>query len=850
MNLLTFSVFGLFLLAGNTLNTALCDIEGGEVKKDSLKRTNIEPYPNISGSYYGPKIPVSPDPLVNYRWENPKASDRLEIYAIKPVEVKAVNPLSFHNIQSITSDKPDVTVKGNGSIMMDFGQVNAAWLEIDSPDLKDSIQMSISEYNEPAILNKGAQNRIKTKAPVKYGNTYRLELNRDLYEGVRYGWIHINRFSKEWHITGLRLVCQIKPTNYNGSFSCSDTMLSRIWYTGAYVVKLNLLKDYFGAILMERSDRNSWTGDAHPAQAASMVAFGNFDIVKKNIEYTSTQNNGIASYSLLWVLSLADYYNYSRDTATLGKLLLNACGKLDAAYNHYGTNPKLRFSGWDERLGAGFENSECTESQNAYKMLSIRAWREFAKAMEFYGRNDLARKYRAFAEAKVAELKRNNNWYSGFGLHAASEAVNAGVTNKPEEKVLFTNEFTDRVNRLSYSPFNEYFIIQSMARMGKYDEAINSIRDCWGGQINYGGTTFFEVYRPSWNKVLGINDAPPNNQCGYTSMAHPWGAGVTKWLSEEILGIKPTTPGFKTFDVLPHLGRTITNVKGKVLTPLGEILADFDVLTGKCEVTVPPGAIARIGIPKVEKSIESIEINGKKIWDGKFIKATGIERLSDDAQFVYLSDVYPGTYNISVVYKGITPKYLEPEFLYPAEFIKLDSLTKGNWGGIYGSRGYVLCNYNAVKNDLRHLPSFVTYVAYCHDAKPGGAGTNGNQRWAFGVNDPRALSASPANNFPRNIGCIYTQDPLPTMQSMTVDIELTEEKSYQAALYFVDWDHKDRRTSIEVFDLKSKKLIAPVKIIRDYENGKYLVFKYNKSIRFRIDQIRGENAVLSGIFFD
>ena len=97
--------------------------------------------------------------------------------------------------------------------MLDFGQVNAAWLEIDSPDLSDTIQMSISEYNEPAILNNGAQNRIKTKIPIKYGNTYRLELNNDLYEGVRYGWIHVNNFSKPWHITNARLVCQIKPTN-------------------------------------------------------------------------------------------------------------------------------------------------------------------------------------------------------------------------------------------------------------------------------------------------------------------------------------------------------------------------------------------------------------------------------------------------------------------------------------------------------------------------------------------------------------------------------------------------------------------------------------------------------------
>lgn len=31
-----------------------------------------------------------------------------------------------------------------------------------------------------------------------------------------------------------------------------------------------------------------------------MVAFGNYDFVKQNIFYTSTQFNGIAGYSLYW----------------------------------------------------------------------------------------------------------------------------------------------------------------------------------------------------------------------------------------------------------------------------------------------------------------------------------------------------------------------------------------------------------------------------------------------------------------------------------------------------------------------------------------------------------------------
>jgi hypothetical protein len=41
-----------------------------------------------------------------------------------------------------------------------------------------------------------------------------------------------------------------------------------------------------------------------------------------------------------------------------------------------------------------------------------------------------------------------------------------------------------------------------------------------------------------------------------------------------------------------------------------------------------------------------------------------------------------------------------------------------------------------------------------------------------------------------------------------------------------------------------------VKVVTNFYGGKYLVYACNKSTKFRIDHVRGDNAVLSGIFFD
>ncbi len=778
------------------------------------------PYKPISGTFTGKQFPYSPDPLVACRWENPRWTDSLEVY------VTSIKTDNTDNV-SIKSNT-DMTVSGPCDIMFDFGVVSAAWFEFDAPDIDGEIEMSISEFNEPAVFNLGSQHPKKTTRPTRHGNKWRLELNNELYEGVRYAWIHIHSLNKPVDISSVRLVCQIKPTNYEGSFACSDTLLNRIWYTGAYTVKTNLLQDYFGAILMERSDRHSWTGDAHTSQAASLVAFGNFDFVKQNIRYTSTQYNGIASYSLYWVLSLIDYYMYTGDKELLDEMLDNACYKLDKAYEEYGDDANIVFYGWDERLGAGFENSNNVETRNAYKMLSIQAWSEFSKVMNGVGYTDVAEKYGQYAHEKISLLRESGNWYGNFGLHAAADAINATFTNQQEQNSLISKAFSDRMQRLSYSPFNQYFIIQAMAKAGLYNEALNTIDDCWGGQIRYGATSFFEVFRPSWNDISQPNDAPVNNQCGYTSLTHPWSAGVTKWLSEEILGIKPIDPGFKSFIFKPHLSSKVTWVKGEVPTPHGKIQVQGDINTGKFTLEVPSGTNADFAIPKCGSTIQEVK------FDNKTIRKKG-----EDESFVYYTGFTSGKHSVKVTYSGnpVKEDKIEP-FSYHNQSVKIDTHTRGNWLGTYGSKGYVLCNFDNQGNRIK-LPGFVNDIKFIRNA---------NTNWVIGTNDVRALQTE--NTEIRNLGAIYTQDPNVCMQTMTIDLFSEKEKTYNLSLYFVDWDKKERRTAIEVFDLDNKELLMPVYIVRDYEEGKYITFTVDRPVRLRINHVRGANAVLNALFFD
>ena len=265
----------------------------------------FEPYPCLSGgAFSGPPRPLSPDPLIRYMWPSAilNGSGELQMYDVLPVGaalLPGTAPAAVEGLASLLTAAPAVRLVGAGGFQVDFGVESAAWVEIDvdaplAPGDAQLLRLGLSEWAEPL------QN--KWRAPVAYpsavgGVTLRLETNAALYEGVRFGFVNFSSPpSSPLRITAVRAVAQAKPVNYVGDFAAvGDDLLTSIWYVAAYSGRVNLERDYFGAVLIDRGDRASWTGDAHIAQATALVAFGNYAFVLRNLERTKDDCNGIES---------------------------------------------------------------------------------------------------------------------------------------------------------------------------------------------------------------------------------------------------------------------------------------------------------------------------------------------------------------------------------------------------------------------------------------------------------------------------------------------------------------------------------------------------------------------------
>ena len=59
-----------------------------------------------------------------------------------------------------------------------------------------------------------------------------------------------------------------------------------------------------------------------------------------------------------------------------------------------------------------------------------------------------------------------------------------------------------------------------------------------------------------------------------------------------------------------------------------------------------------------------------------------------------------------------------------------------------------------------------------------------------------------------------------------------------------------RRQGITLYDLRTRNIIAPLYLIDDFGDGIWVRFVYNRSARFRISQILGDNPTASALLFD
>jgi hypothetical protein len=196
-----------------------------------------------------------------------------------------------------------------------------------------------------------------------------------------------------------------------------------------------------------------------------------------------------------WRCCTFSCFSYTGDAAILQQYQAELRKKLATALaKTHDPKTGLRFIGWDDRTGAGFSDSQCAECEHDFRFLVLRAVNETAVMMASVN-STMAAGLAAEAMSLTATLRKPTAdgapWYTELLLASASDAINAGVATEAEQQQMFAQTFSDSLQICQLSPFNTYWTLQALGRMGKLDQALFVLRHCYGGMIMNGATTFW-----------------------------------------------------------------------------------------------------------------------------------------------------------------------------------------------------------------------------------------------------------------------------------------------------------------------------------------------------------------------
>ncbi len=141
-------------------------------------------------------------------------------------------------------------------------------------------------------------------------------------------------------------------------------------------------------------------------------------------------------------------------------------------------------------------------------------------------------------------------------------------------------------------PFMSYFELEGRFETGGAAGALGEIRRTWGPMTSDPGA-------PGTTWEYTDKDADLSRLGPHTSLAHGWSTGALPLLTNDVLGVRPLTPGFSHFGVAPAVVG-LSWVHGTIPTPRGVISVSWKVMKRGFTLTIqaPHGETAEVALPR------------------------------------------------------------------------------------------------------------------------------------------------------------------------------------------------------------------------------------------------------------
>ncbi|KAJ4144413.1 hypothetical protein LMH87_003297 [Akanthomyces muscarius] len=474
------------------------------------------------------------------------------------------------------------------------------------------------------------------------------------------------------------------PNTFTGWFECSDKDLTQWWYDGVYTVDMgtdlflaNETEPRGAAsqtlvgkqVLFDgaKRDRDPYVGDMAVASLTSYLSHNfaepSLNVLEDLAKHQRSDGwippasiNGytlpLFDYPLWWAICSVDLVMYTGNTA-FAKTYWNTLKKvLDNYYAQYIDKSSGLLV---KSAGMGYGDYAFLPRSGPityYNALYVRALRYAAQLARGFG-GDYASSASSWESraASISAAVAKHNFDTATGaffdggpcpgqpagtyckVHSQdgnSLAIMAGVVNTTtSQQVLdywakttahpYGNAFYDSSVLSPGDHFDErvyafisYFELEArFLTTDRADSAIEEIRRLYG---------WMSAHDPQITMWEGIGPGGSPYEGGFTSMAHGWSTGIVPLMSNHVLGVKPMSPGFASWQICPAVGAGgLKWAKGVVPTPLGGIEVSWatgsEAGSGKkltMYISAPKNTSGAVCVPLVAGA-SRVEVDGKAV---------------------------------------------------------------------------------------------------------------------------------------------------------------------------------------------------------------------------------------------
>lgn len=480
------------------------------------------------------------------------------------------------------------------------------------------------------------------------------------------------------------------PDTFKGYFECSNETLNQLWYDGVYTN--DLATDIFRANDTEprdaytpglvdkivlhdgaKRDRDPYVGDLAVSAMTLYVSRGDSSPARNVladladhqrddgwIPPASIRNYTLPlfDYPLWWVVCSYDLVMYTADTGYLDKYYSNMAKVLDVYYPNCTNADGLLEKGLGNSAGYGdYAFLPRTGVITYYNALYVMALKRAAVLAKFHGQDDDAARWRERANV-VGPALNKENWdasveaYFDGGpcpdgdnttkcpVHAQdgnSLAILAGLGGW-RESPFYILDYMSRALRRPYG--NAFYDSSALSPDDQFDQRVYAFTSYFELKARFlfdSASAFEELLRlygwmaahdPASTFWEGIGPGGKPYQDGFTSMAHGWSTGVTPLLTNHVLGLQPSAPGFKRWLFVPcHQWDGVDWARGQVNTPSGRLWVQWTRTPAaySVEVSAPAGTSGDV-VLLLADARSKVSIDGQVVWtkdDGPTAEGVG-----------------------------------------------------------------------------------------------------------------------------------------------------------------------------------------------------------------------------------